>query len=291
MSWIVGHFVSGSVFFTGTILMVVAGGLASWRGLRLLKAVALLLAVTGYLFAGLSATPLPGWYYGTWAGVIMVWATLLHFPNVSRGTRLASGGILALATVVAAGWELPHVLPPHLPPIAHRSLYVIGDSLSADLKKNQPPWPQLLADRHHVQVMNLAQPGATVQSALTQAGRISEADGLVVLEIGGNDLLGQTPPREFHVQLERLLQTICRPGRTAVMLELPLPPFANAFGHAQRQLAKQFGVVLIPKRYFAQTFRGQEATVDGLHYSALGDQRMATMLWRFLGPALTSTGN
>ena len=93
---------------------------------------------------------------------------------------------------------------------------------------------------------------------------------------------------KFATDLERLLRIVCQPGRTAVMLELPLPPFANAFGRAQRLLAKQFGVVLIPKRFFAQTFRGPTATVDGLHYSAIGHQRMATMLWRFLGPVLAS---
>ena len=66
-------------------------------------------------------------------------------------------------------------------------LHVVGDSLSA---LGTPPWPEILASQHGLTVVNHAQPGATVKSARSQARAISPLQrSLVVVEIGGNDLL------------------------------------------------------------------------------------------------------
>ena len=59
----------------------------------------------------------------------------------------------------------------------------------------------------------------------------------MLLEIGGNDLLGDTTPAGFESGLDNLLRVVSRPGRVVVMLELPLPPFFNEYGRAQRRVA------------------------------------------------------
>ena len=59
------------------------------------------------------------------------------------------------------------------------------------------------------------------------------------------------------------------------MFELPLPPFHHLYGRIQRKLARQFGVVLIPKRYFAKVLASPENTSDGLHLSEKGANLMA----------------
>ena len=63
------------------------------------------------------------------------------------------------------------------------------------------------------------------------------------------------------------------------MLELPLPPLYNRFGAVQRRLARRFGVVLVPKRYFANVLAGDESTLDGLHLSHIGHAKMSRMIW------------
>jgi lysophospholipase L1-like esterase len=44
--------------------------------------------------------------------------------------------------------------------------------------------------------------------------------------------------------------------------------------------------MLIPKRYFASVFAGADATVDGLHLSGRGHQRMARIVEDVLGESL-----
>ena len=69
------------------------------------------------------------------------------------------------------------------------------------------------------------------------------------------------------------------------MLELPLPPLYNRFGAIQRRLARRYGVVLIPKRYFAAALSGEAATIDGLHLSPAGHRKMAAMIWSLVSDA------
>jgi acyl-CoA thioesterase I len=202
-------------------------------------------------------------------------------------------------------------------PDLRERLVVIGDSLSAeDFTEGGDPWPTLLAREHGIQIVNLAFSGATARSAEKRLPRDEVAGAIVLVEIGGNDVLGSTSPAEFERDLDRLLIKVCqqeqsgeergdvirsnsltrpplpplakggsndgelRAGpRLVVMLELPLPPLYNRFGEIQRRLARRHGVVLIPKRYFASVLIGEQATLDGLHLSQSGHQKMAEMIW------------
>jgi acyl-CoA thioesterase-1 len=146
----------------------------------------------------------------------------------------------------------------------------------------------LLAAQQRIDVRDLSQMGAKVRSARKQAERLGNEDGLVLLEIGGNDLLGATTPEEFEEGLEQLLQDVCRPGRTVVMIELPLTPFANRFGLSQRKLAQQHGVYLVPRRIFVSVLTAPGATLDGIHLSPAGHELMAETIWEQIREAYES---
>jgi len=137
-----------------------------------------------------------------------------------------------------------------------------------------------------VDVVNLAEAGSMLVHATSQVERVTAIRALVLLEIGGNDLFAKTPPPEFERGLEVLLQRAQAPGRQLVMLELPLPPFANEYGVVQRRLARKHGAILIPKRFFARVLAGDGNTTDGLHLSAKGHRKMAETIWRLLGNSL-----
>ena len=167
-------------------------------------------------------------------------------------------------------------------------MYVIGDSLSAaNDADDEPTWPTRFQNNHHVEVINLAQVGATVRTAREQAARISADDCLVLIEIGGNDLLGDTTVKSFRDDLDELLAELKQPGRQLIMLELPLPPLYNGYGQAQRELAARHGVVMIPRRHLAGVIFAHDSTVDSLHLSATGHRRMATMIWDQISGAFT----
>jgi acyl-CoA thioesterase-1 len=185
------------------------------------------------------------------------------------------------------GLELPFHLSPSLPPLGNPTVFVVGDSVSAGMGGERQTWPRLLSDRHGVHVHDLSLAGATVATALRdQAGGVTESGALVVLEIGGNDVLGGTASEAFERDLDALLTSLRGGGdRTVVMLELPLPPLHNRFGAAQRRLAARHGVVLVPKRVLFGVLTARGATLDTIHLTQTGHTMMAEAMWQVLQQA------
>jgi lysophospholipase L1-like esterase len=165
-------------------------------------------------------------------------------------------------------------------------LFRSGDSISAGIGSGYPPWPDVFAAQHALPVTSLAAAGATVADAISRTAEVKTPHAVVLVELGGNDLLSGLPTWEFARDLEALLASLRQPGRTIAMLELPLFPFQSAYGRVQRALARRFNVYLIPKRYLARVLGARGATTDGLHLSEAGAQAMADTVYSILGPAL-----
>jgi acyl-CoA thioesterase I len=277
LAHVINFFGGGYAFFVG-----VGGVLAGLAVFVLMTSrwrtpLGTLLAVLGLALIANSATPLPYALYAACAAVSFGWLIVERFGFTGRRWIR---GLVAGIWLVAVGIEIPYWLSPHLPKLDRPTLYVIGDSVSAGIDDtNKNVWPGVLARKHEIDVANFAVGGAKAASALPQAERLPEAGGLVLLEIGGNDLLGGTPAPKFERDLDALLTRVCVPVRTVLMMELPLPPFSNEFGRIQRQLAAKHGVRLIPKCIFIGVLTGDGMTIDGIHLTKTGHERMADVIW------------
>jgi acyl-CoA thioesterase-1 len=244
---------SGQAFFSGAALILTGVGLSVVLKSDRLMVARNLVVFLGAILVTVSATPLPYWYYGVLGVTTLVWLVSEWLKAKTKG-KLLIGLRLAVVLVWAAalGIELPYHFAPSLSHMGRPELFVIGDSVTAGTgERNVRTWPVLLGREHGVTVHDFSHVGATAQSAARkQATQLGDRDGLVLLEIGGNDLLGTTSAGDFHEALDGLLGSVCRPGRLVLMFELPLPPFRNDFGSIQRVLAAEHGVILIPKRIF-----------------------------------------
>ena len=59
------------------------------------------------------------------------------------------------------------------------------------------------------------------------------------------------------------------------MLELPLPPFYNEYGRAQRRVARRHDVLLVPKRVMLGVLLQDGTTLDTIHLAEAGHGQMA----------------
>ena len=233
----------------------------------------------------LSATPSPLWLYAIWGAAVLGWLLVEMMPR-RRRSRLAVGTRLSMLLLCsgAAGIEARHFAAPSLAPASHECLYVLGDSISAGIgASGERTWPRSLGDRYRIAVVNLARAGATTPDAVEYAGGVEAQRAVVLIEIGGNDLLSGVPAEEYETSLRSLLARLSGSEHALVMCGLPLPPFHNGYGKAQRRLATEFGVTLIPKRMFASVLSASGATIDGLHLSESGHERMAEVVWSVVG--------
>ena len=207
-----------------------------------------------------------------------------------RGTMISTAQwIILICTcawlVTAVALELPFhrwIKPQH----RITDLLVIGDSVTAGLNDGENTWPRQLSLTAEVVVWDASQPGATLNSAVDQNVLFSDRTGLMILEIGGNDMLEGLPVQQFETNLDRLLTDVRQPGRDVVMFELPLPPFCARYGVAQRRQCQRHQVPLIPKRRFARVLSTRGATVDGIHLSVQGQTLMKALIESLLGDQL-----
>ncbi|WP_417384105.1 SGNH/GDSL hydrolase family protein [Gimesia sp.] len=280
MNPIVYHCASGQAFFTGVVLVLLAV-LLSLSEKRIARRGMVLSLMIGLLAIVVSSTPLPWWYYGGTALVSLFWLVTLFTKRWRKVGAEAMLGVWLLGLLL----EVPYHLTPGVEPVSTRRLTVIGDSVTAGLGDAQTEtWPLILAREHDIAVQDLSHVGDTVSTARQRVAETNLDAPLVLLEIGGNDVLGSTTPAEFRTNLDRLLREVSAPGRQLVMLELPLPPFYHAFGRIQRRLAKKHGVKLVPKRVFLSILAGGDATLDSIHLSQAGQQQMADVMWGIVGP-------
>ncbi len=268
MTAILYPFLSGDSFFVGLVLLAAAASAGrAWP--RTARASAL----AGLVLTLASAVPAHPIYYGALSVAAAVW--------LWRPARLHSAFLIG-AAVLGVALELPWHRNPSVRAETARPVAVLGDSLSARQGSSLAPWTEVLAQGARREVLNLAWPGATLASGASQAGRIPSSASLVIVELGGNDLLSGARREPFAADLGRLLRAVVAPGREVLMFELPLLPLQNRYGRIQRQAAGEFGVRLIARRVLAGAVTLPGNTSDGLHLSPTGHLWLADRVARWL---------
>lgn len=233
--------------------------------------------------------PVSWWAVAVFLAAFFLWLTAANQVRVGSGwlrIRVAATCVLLAWLLAVPASELFHR---GMPPVAGQAsdhLVVIGDSISSGIDVHTPAWPTFFERQMSIPVRNLSRPGAGVVEAQAMTSQAKSQDTLILIEIGGNDLLSGTSTAEFGTALDSLLSSLSAPGRTLVMFELPLLPHKIGFGQIQRRLSIKYGVFLIPKHFLTGVLSGADATSDGLHLSESGARRMSELVGQALSPVL-----
>jgi acyl-CoA thioesterase I len=288
MNWLVYHIVSGQAFFTGIVLLIAAAG-CSLKPMRYPQRLIKFTVVPGLLLIAISSTPIPYAYYAFAICVTVGWIIATYTKRYRRTAAI----VFATAWMTAALIEARYHTVPIVGASPDRTLTVIGDSVTAGIggDEKSETWPRILAREHDLQVQDISHMGDTAASALKRVTTQGIRSSNIIIEIGGNDLLGSTTPSQFRADLDGLLKAVESSDRQIVMFELPLPPFCHEFGRLQRTLAHKHRVKLIPKRVFLSIVAGSDSTLDSIHLSQTGHQKMSDLVWNVIRPAYSSSGD
>ncbi len=291
MNGLIYHFISGQSLFSGLLLLTLAALVVIIKPKWFITS--LILTILAAILIWLSSTPMNFWVEVLWC--ILGLAFLI---TGARQSRVKSGRKLTIATTIIfiiysitlAGLELSWHFCPAAPTGNFKQVFIIGDSVSAGVNNDREPWPDILGRQQNLKIKNLAIAGAVAETAMKQAKEVPPGPALILLEIGGNDMLGGTPPDKFAKDLDTLLGKLQAQEKQLVMMELPLDFMHRSFGLIQRRLALKYSVYLIPKRYFAKIITTPGATIDTIHLSPAGHQNMATMIGEIITP-MTQTAD
>ena len=142
-----------------------------------------------------------------------------------------------------------------------RHIFAFGDSLFAGygvgLEHSYPAdLERALRERGiNAQMVNAAVSGETSAAGADRLGFALDNQkvkpDLVLLELGGNDMLRGLSPAETRANFERMLGELQRRGIPVVLMGMRSPPnygpeYQRAFDDLYPQLAEQYGATLVP---------------------------------------------
>lgn len=274
---------SGNVLYASVGLLVVAAVVrVGWQraGRRWPRRVVAMCTALASVGVVISLGPLTL----AWSGAIVALGVTAVAPLRSRRVRgwLAAGAAVLLVVAVVEAWRYERATPPAIEP--GRPLVLFGDSISADVQAD-PAWPQQLADALGCPLTGYAQPGARLGTALATLDRLEAPidNAFVIVLLGGNDILPAAPRARYASQLDELLTRLCSGGNDVVLVDLPAPPTHPWYAWTQRNLARQHGVHLAPRRLLASVlFTDPAATTDGIHLSQQGHDALARTFREYL---------
>lgn len=251
---------------------------------RILRRLCVIVFFMGTLLVYLSVTPLPQ-IVSMWVWLLIIaWGVAACIVPLSQAFRLSLvWGTLGFVAVAAA-FEYRLARIPAILQREWKTIYVIGDSVSSGIGgPTETAWPVRLGQRLGRSVSNLAVAGATAGSAVQrQLPQVTQANSLVFLEIGGNDLLNGNEPEAYATSLRVLLGELRRQNQTMVMFELPRLIWHRPYGRIQRRLAQEYGVILIPRTFLADIFSGPNLTSDSIHLTQRGHDVFAKNVYDLL---------
>lgn len=245
----------------------------------------MLTLLVGVIAIAVSSTAIPYWLYALAATLTCGWIV----SQFKKNWDPTASWLTIAIWLFAALFELPYHVTPTPHSAASNQIAVIGDSVTAGMgdPDSSETWPSIIAREHLLDVQNISHVGETTASALKRAKKKPLIAPFLFIEIGGNDLLGSTSAKQFAHDLEALLKHLAREDRQLMMFELPLPPFCHEYGRAQRQLSAKYKLHLIPKRFFLSVIADSDSTLDSIHLSRSGHERMADCVWSLIEPAFT----
>lgn len=201
--------------------------------------------------------------------------------------------------------KTPGDAPPEIPVMGpERRIVAFGDSLFAgpglEPRETYPAKLEaaLRARGINARIANAGVSGDTTAGGLqrlafTLNSQPSPPD-LVVISLGGNDMLRGLPPEETRKNLSAILDELQKRKIRAVLMGMLAPPnlgqdYRRAFDPIYPALARKYGAGLVP--FFLQPVVGKPHLIlpDNIHPNALGVEELVAATGETVAKALPKT--
>lgn len=154
----------------------------------------------------------------------------------------------------------------------------LGDSITDGVGRGEAPgYPARLAELLGVPVVELGVAGDTAAEGRARLGQALAADPwLVIVELGGNDLLRRRPPADTERDLAAIVEGVLAAGAVPMLVavEAPLVPGGAAYGEVYRRLGERYGVPVVADA-LADILADPRLKSDPIHPNGAGYERLA----------------
>jgi len=194
-------------------------------------------------------------------------------PFVSRGPVLVFIGLALLAALWSRNAGIPHAAKPS----AGENVIVFGDSLVEGVGASPGrDVVSLLSARVGVPIVNAGRSGDTTSTALARldSAVLSRRPRVVIVVLGGNDVLRRIPPQQTFANLDAIVDRIRHRGAAVILGGLNVGVFTDTYGNGYEDLARRTSSGLVPD-ILAGIIGHQDLMADHIHPNDRGYRMMA----------------
>jgi lysophospholipase L1-like esterase len=197
-------------------------------------------------------------------------------------TRLAVA-LLLMAALASCGEKVPR-----LSPVGPGEVIVaFGDSLTYGTGASEhESYPAVLAQLVNRKVIRAGVPGEVTSGGLARLESVIEEHkpALMIVCLGGNDMLRKLGDTEIKRNLRGILQAIRNRGISVMLVGVPKPALITSAPEFYPELAKEFGIPYEGKIVTDVLYRPDQKS-DSIHPNAIGYRRMAEAIANLLRKA------
>ena len=190
--------------------------------------------------------------------------------------------LLALAWLAGCGLgEVPNLES------SGTTIVCLGDSITAGVGAEPgESYPQRLEELLGVPVVNAGVAGDTTADGLARLGRVLAHDPwLVIVELGGNDLLRRRPVEQAEADLSALVDSLLAAGSAVVLVETEAPLFGGAYDELAATVARRAGIPLV-EGVVGEVLADPSRKSDQIHPNAAGYADIARAVAHVVAPLL-----
>lgn len=180
--------------------------------------------------------------------------------------------------------------PPDVPNLesSGTTIVCLGDSITAGVGAGEDSgYPERLARRLGVPVVNAGVPGDTTADALARLPEaLSRDPWLVIVEVGGNDLLRRVPEERIEANLRRIVEGVLEAGAVPMLVELEGSLVGNLEDVFER-LEDDYRVLLV-EDVLDDVLSDPRLKSDRIHPNAAGYARLAEEVAKEVEPLLAA---
>ena len=204
-------------------------------------------------------------------------------PPVRRARPLV---LLAFVLFAGCRREIPNLDSPGT------TIVAFGDSITAGYGAEGPgtTYPERLAERIGRPVINAGVPGDTTADALARIELVLAHDPwLVIVELGGNDLLRQTPIERVEANLTAIVERLLAARIAVVLVEIHGPFGGGRYADLFERLGEKYHVPVLEDA-LPDILSDPKLKSDEIHPNAAGYAKLAEAVSEELEPILKRRG-
>lgn len=154
---------------------------------------------------------------------------------------------------------------------------VLGDSIPAGFGDGigaDRAWPTLVAKRLGLRLVNRSVAGDTTERGLARLDEVlAERPRLVIVELGGNDMMQRAGPEKMRENLDVIFDRIQKSGAMVLYVSVPTP-LNGKYESAWAASCREHGVWYV-RDILSGVFGTPSLMYDSIHPNAEGHERIA----------------